>query len=171
MEQLTHETTFFTSQQFPITVVCDNVYLQQNIGSIFRICEAFGVEKIIFTGANFVFSERKINKTSRNTHKTVPYEIIPNTAQILHFLQTSKAQIIALEITTESKPISEISIKKNEPIILLIGSEIYGISTELLAKTQNAYHIKMFGKNSSINVAQALGIALYEITQKYSKWK
>ena len=75
MEQLTHETTFFTLQQFPIIVVCDNVYFQQNIGNLFRVYEVFGVENLNFTSTNFIFSERKINKTSRNTQKIVPYEI------------------------------------------------------------------------------------------------
>lgn len=78
MEQLNHYTTDFQETKFPITVVCDEVYFQQNIGSIFRACEAFGVEKIIFTGENFILSERKVNKTSRNTHKIVPYEIYLN---------------------------------------------------------------------------------------------
>ena len=63
------------------------VYFQQNIGSVFRICDAFGVESIIFTGEHFILSERKVNKTSRNTHKTVPFEIIrdKNIDNIINF--------------------------------------------------------------------------------------
>lgn len=48
--QLTHENTRFLKRKFPITIVCDRIYFQQNIGSLFRIGEAFGIEKIIFIG-------------------------------------------------------------------------------------------------------------------------
>ncbi len=165
MEQLNHYTTDFTEQKFPITVVCDEVYFQQNIGSIFRVCEAFGVEKIIFTGKNFVLSERKVNKTSRNTHKIVPYEVYLDKSELIETLKSSNSEIIALEITSKSKTINSLVIS-NKPIVLLIGSEIYGISEELLAISNQATHIEMFGKNSSMNVVQSLGIALYEITNK-----
>lgn len=165
MEQLNHYNTDFKEHKFPITVVCDEVYFQQNIGSIFRVCEAFGVEKIIFTGENFILSERKVNKTSRNAHKIVPYEIYLNKDELLSYLHNSTAEIIALEITSESKSIETIQIL-TKPIILIIGSEIYGISKELLETCNQSVHIQMFGKNSSMNVVQSLAIALYEITNK-----
>jgi tRNA G18 (ribose-2'-O)-methylase SpoU len=165
LEQLNHYTTAFQARKFPITVVCDEVYFQQNIGSIFRVCEAFGVEKIIFAGENFNFSERKINKTSRNTHKIVPYEIYLNKEELLSYLHNLNAEIIALEITSESKSIESIQCN-SKPIILIIGSEIYGISKELLETCNQSVHIQMFGKNSSMNVVQSLAIALHEITNK-----
>lgn len=168
MEQLNHYTTDFQVQKFPITVVCDEVYFQQNIGSIFRVCEAFGVEKIIFTGENFILSERKVNKTSRNTHKIVPYEIYLNKTELLSYLQNSKAEIIALEITSESKSIDNIKLN-SKPIVLIIGSEIYGVSKELLSICDQSVHIQMFGKNSSMNVVQSLGISLHELTKKLNK--
>src|SRR5690606_1516283 len=125
----------------------------------------FGIEKIIFTGQNFILSERKVNKTSRNTHKIVPYEIYLSKTELLSYLQNSENEIIALEITSESKPIEAVQLN-SKPIILIIGSEIYGISKELLSVCNQSAHIQMFGKNSSMNVVQSLGIALYEITNK-----
>lgn len=165
MEQLNHDNIAFQEHKFPITVVCDEVYFQQNIGSIFRVCEAFGVEKIIFTGKNFILSERKVNKTSRNTHKIVLYEIYLDKEELLSYLQNSNAEIIALEITSESKSIDYVQLN-SKPIVLIIGSEIYGVSNELLSVCNQSVHIQMFGKNSSMNVVQSLGIALYEITNK-----
>lgn len=166
MEQLNHYNTDFKNKQFPITVVCDEVYFQENIGSIFRVCEAFGVEKIIFTGKNFVFSERKINKISRSTHKIVPYQIIEGKNELIAELKMSDVQIIALEITSASQPIQSLEIDSSKPITLLIGSEVYGISNEILAISHQQTHITMFGKNSSMNVVQSLGICLYELTNK-----
>mgnify|MGYP000639504412 CR=1 FL=1 len=44
--QLTHYNTDFSQQKFPIILVCDNVTNAPNIGSLFRIADAFGIEKI-----------------------------------------------------------------------------------------------------------------------------
>lgn len=167
MEQLNHYNTTFKKHKFPITVICNEVYFQQNIGSIFRICDAFGVEKIIFTGEHFILSERKVNKTSRNTHKTVPYEIIKDKKEIISLIQNTENQIIALEITNDSIDLNKIKLL-NKPIVLIIGSEIYGISKELLEITNISCHIAMFGKNSSMNVANSLSISLYELTKQLS---
>lgn len=165
-EQLTHENTSFEQKTFPVTVVCDAIYFQANIGSIFRICEAFGVAKIIFTGEQLVLSPRKINKTSRSTHKTVPYEVIEKASDAVSHLKDNHYQIIVLEITNKSIPLPTLRLQPDTPIALVIGNEISGVSDTFLNHATQTVHIELFGKNSSINVAQATGIALYELINK-----
>lgn len=167
MEQLNHYNSTFEEQKNRITVVCDAVYLQQNIGSVFRICDAFGVEKIIFTGEHFILSERKVNKTSRSTQKIVPFEIIKDIDVVLQHFQKEKQQIIALEITNTSISLDKL-ILKNKPIVIIIGSEINGVSQKFLKAANYAVHIPMFGKNSSMNVANSLAISLYEVSKQLS---
>lgn len=165
--QLDHYTTFFENKTFPVTVICDEIYFQTNIGSVFRICEAFGVEKIIFVGKNIALTPRKINKTSRNTHLIVPHQVMETKEEVIDFIKKNNFEVIALEITDTSTPIQDLKIEK-KPIALLIGSEISGISPSLLKTANKVVHINMFGSNSSMNVVQAASIALYEITRKIS---
>ena len=162
--QLTHEENQFERKTFPITLVCDHIYFQQNIGSLFRISEAFGVENIIFLGKDIPLTPRKINKTSRSTHLYVPHQIIEETSELITYLLENKFEIIALEITNNSKSLKEIIIPENKKIAVLIGSEINGVSDELLKISNQIVHINMFGKNSSMNVSQATSIILYELT-------
>ena len=75
MSQLTHYTTNFKKRTFPIVLVSDQVSNAPNIGSLFRICDAFGVEKIFFCGEDIPVFGRKMTKTSRATEKVVPFEI------------------------------------------------------------------------------------------------
>lgn len=164
--QLTHENTDFEKKNFPITLVCDHIYFQQNIGSLFRIAEAFGIEKIIFIGKDIPLTPRKINKTSRSTHLQVPYTVIEETTAAIKYLSSNNYEIIALEIADTSKPINEVKVLKNHKIALLIGSEIAGVSESLLATSNQITHINMYGSNSSMNVVQAASIALYEITNR-----
>lgn len=161
--QLNHEQKRFSEKKFPITLICDRIYFQDNIGSIFRISEAFGVEKIIFIGENLPLNPRKINRTSRSTHLMIPYEIMESEDKIATYL--SDYEIIALEITSNSQAIQNINLS-GKKIALLIGNEISGISENLLKIANQTVHIEMFGKNSSMNVVQATGIALFEITKK-----
>ncbi|GEC72051.1 SpoU rRNA Methylase family protein [Flavobacterium flevense] len=164
--QLKHEENQFTPTQFPITLVCDAIYFQQNIGSLFRIGEAFGIEKIIFLGKDIPLNPRKINKTSRSTHLHVPHTVFEEKSDLITYLQQNEYEIIALEIASASKPLKEVKLPSGQKIALIIGSEINGISDELLNISNQIVHINMFGKNSSMNVVQAASIALYEFTSK-----
>ena len=164
--QLTHQENQFERKTFPITLVCDHIYFQQNIGSLFRISEAFGVENIIFLGKNIPLTPRKINKTSRSTHLHVPHTIIEETADLIDFLLQNNFEIISLEITDSSKPLKEVFLPENKKIALIIGNEINGVSESLLKISHQIIHINMFGKNSSMNVSQATSVCLYEFTSK-----
>ena len=167
--QLTHENTQFEKRCFPITLVCDHIYFQQNLGSLFRIGEAFGIEKIIFIGKDIPLTPRKINKTSRSTHLQIPHSIVEETTEAISLLQKEEYHIIALEITSTSSPIQQITVPKNKKIALLIGNEIEGVSASLLAIANQITHITMYGNNSSMNVVQATSIALYEISNRMNE--
>lgn len=164
--QLKHEENQFKETQFPITLVCDNIVFQQNIGSLFRIGEAFGIEKIIFLGKDIPLNPRKINKTSRSTHLHVPHSVIEEKDALISYLQENNYEIISLEIASTSKTLKEVILPSSKKIALVVGSEINGISEELLAISNQIVHINMFGQNSSMNVVQATSIALYEFTGK-----
>ncbi len=164
--QLNHEENQFSQTHFPITLVCDNIYFQQNIGSLFRIGEAFGIEKIIFLGKDIPLNPRKINKTSRSTHLHIPHTVIEENDELINYLQQNNYEIISLEIASTSKALKEVELPSNKKTALILGSEINGVSEELLAISNQIVHINMFGKNSSMNVVQATSIALYEITSK-----
>ncbi|OUR91821.1 RNA methyltransferase [Flavobacteriales bacterium 34_180_T64] len=163
--QLNHYNTTFRQQQFPITLVCENVSNAPNLGSLFRTADAFGVEKLIFCGPDIPLG-RKMTKTSRATEKIVDYEIAESILEVITQLKQSDYQIIALEITSTSKQISDYVFSKEKPIALIIGDENYGVSDSILEKTDQVLHINMFGQNSSMNVVQATTVALYEITKQ-----
>jgi tRNA G18 (ribose-2'-O)-methylase SpoU len=166
--QTTHAQNKFKSQKFPIVLVCDKIRTPENIGMILRVAESFGVEKILFDKESPSPRSRSVKRISRDTNKLVSFEIIDDPQGELQKLQREKYKVIALEITSDSKPIHEIKLKKQK-IVLVLGAERNGISKELLDLCDEKCHIEMFGTNSSMNVANALSIALYEITNKIRK--
>lgn len=162
--QLTHYNNHFKSKTFPIVLVCDNVTNAPNIGSLFRIADAFGIEKLILCGN--VSVGRKITKTSRATEKVVNYDIQESPSKVVKTLKDQGYQIISLEITTHSQPIHNFKFSTKKPIALIIGDENFGVSEAILKQSDAVIHIDMFGQNSSMNVVQATNIALYEITKQ-----
>ncbi len=163
--QLTHYNTNFTKCKFPITLICDNVTNAPNIGSLFRIADAFGIEKLILCGENISVG-RKITKTSRATEKIVKYKIRKDASEVIKDLKNDGCEIISIEITDTSKPIHTIKFSKEKSIAIVIGDENFGVSEAILKLSDAIIHIDMYGQNSSMNVVQATNIVLYEMTKQ-----
>ena len=166
MEQLNHYNTNFKKRSFPIVLVCDNISDASNIGSIFRIADAFGIEQVIFCGTEISLG-RKMTKTSRSTEKYVNFEIAESTTDVIKNLKSRDFTIISIEITSTSQAIHNVTFNKLAPTVIVIGDENFGVSETVLKLSDNIVHIDMFGQNSSMNVVQAATIALYEITKQH----
>ncbi|WP_240462878.1 TrmH family RNA methyltransferase [Mesonia aquimarina] len=164
--QLDHTNAKFSEKKFPIILIADNLQSPANMGSLFRLADAFQVEKLILSGKNINLNSNRLRRTARSTVNYVPHEITENIQQTLTDYQGKGYQLFCLEITDNSESIASIQLKANEKIILILGEENFGVNQEILQKAHKVVHIQMFGKNSSMNVAQAGGIALYEITKK-----
>jgi tRNA G18 (ribose-2'-O)-methylase SpoU len=165
LNQLTHYNSNFKKQKFPITLVCDNVTSAPNIGSLFRVADAFGIENIIFCGKDISLGKR-MTKTSRSTEKYVNHQIDESIEDALRDLKSKEYFLLALEITENSEDLTEFSLNTEQPIALILGDENFGISEAILETVDATIHINMFGHNSSMNVVQAASITLYELTKQ-----
>lgn len=163
--QLTHYNTNFQKHNFPITLVCDNVTNARNIGSLFRIADAFGIEKLLLCG-EYISLGRKMLKTARATEKVVDFEVRVSAIASVEDLKQKGFQVISLEITENSVPLHAYQFPKEKSLALVVGDENFGVSNEILELSDAIIHINMFGNNSSMNVVQATNIALYEITKQ-----
>ena len=162
--QLTHYNSNFKKLKHPITLICDNISNAPNIGSLFRIADAFNIEEIVFCGDDIPIGKR-MTKTSRSTEKYVDHRTEVKINSTIEEFKTSHF-IIALEITENSTELNHFKLDTNHPIVLVIGDENFGVSESILELCDAIVHINMYGNNSSMNVAQATSIALYEITNQ-----
>lgn len=167
--QLTHNDHKQATTKFPLSVIANDFNSPLNVGSLFRLADALGIEKIYLCGNTPVPPNPKINKTSRATEKHVKYEVHTNAVALVASIKASGSTIISLEITSSSIAIDsaefKTAIKTNMPICLILGSENSGIDKSLLSLSDITTHIPMFGNNSSMNVITAASIACFEITR------
>jgi tRNA G18 (ribose-2'-O)-methylase SpoU len=135
------------------------------MGSIFRLADAFGVNEIIFGGGTLDLSSNRLRKTARNTHEKVRFRESIQLSIALEELHSQGYTSIAIEITDTSTPLQTLNSRSFKKTAVIVGDENFGISERLLELATFTAHIPMLGNNSSMNVAQALGIALYELTR------
>ncbi len=163
--QLSHPDHSKTNKKFPLIILTDNILGEANIGSIFRLADAFNIEKIIFTGTPVNLNSNRLKKTARSTFKYVDFDFIEKGEDAIKAYKLEGYKIFAIEITSNSVAIDSLDYQNESKLLLIVGNESNGVSQELLKLTDKNLHINMFGENSSMNVAQATGIALYEITK------
>lgn len=157
-----------------IIVIAHNIRSTHNVGSIFRTCEGFGVEKLILSGytpyPQIANDERlphisekltaQIHKTALDAETIVPFEY--QTIPDLKSLKADGYRVVALEQADRS--ISLHRYEKPKKIALLLGEEVHGIEKELLEQCDDIVEIPMKGKKESFNVSVATGIALFSLT-------
>ncbi len=164
--QHTHKTSSFLSKKFPIMLVCDGVESPSNIGSLFRICDAFGVSEIIFCNSDLNIKSPRLQKTARSTQNRVAYSNSSDIIETIVELNKNDFTTVALEITDSSISLEKLFLEKDQKIALIIGNEQQGVSEKVLQLVEKTTHIEMYGENSSMNVVQATSIALHSIINK-----
>jgi len=161
--QLNHTEIQTKDNSKELIVVADCIRTPENIGMILRVSEGFGVKKVVFLGDSPDLSNRKVLKTARSTEKEIETVFTENWQKILIQLKEENFTLIGLEITDNSTVLKDFDFKKHPKIALFIGNERNGISAEILNELDFAVHFDLYGKNSSINVVNALSVGLYEI--------
>ena len=144
-------------------LICPNIRSLYNIGSIFRTADAAGIDKIFLTGYSGKPPNPKIEKVALGATKTVLWQHHWQTWRVIEDLKKKGFTIIALEQTKKS--INYKKFKPKFPIALVIGNEVRGISKNILKRCDKIIHLPMSGKKESLNVAVALGIAVYKINE------
>ena len=109
---------------------------------------------------------RKINKTARATVDTVPYLTVGEGLSFIEEKKREQAYILAIEITDASQSLLSFTLPDearggDRELIIVPGSENYGVPTSVLSSCATAVHLPMYGRNTSMNVAVALGAAMY----------
>jgi 23S rRNA (guanosine2251-2'-O)-methyltransferase len=150
-------------------VLLENIRSAYNVGSIFRTCDAAGVDKLFLTGYTAYPPHPKLNKTALGSFNSVKWEYVRNGKQVAMVLKKKRTKLISLEANKDTSSIFEKTFIKNT--CLVFGNELSGISQDMLELSDEIVHIPQFGKKESLNVAVAAGIAVYEFKRKQSNTK
>ena len=163
--QLDHSSHRATTP-LPLRLLAHDVDIALNVGALFRIADALGVEHVHLSGTSPLPPDPKIRKSSRSAERHVAWS---HAADPLETVATLKAQgwrIVSLELSTRSVALHELAVAPGDRICLVLGAENAGVCQALLDASDATAHIPMRGHNSSMNVASACAIATYEIARR-----
>ena len=157
------------TESFHRIAVFDDVENPTNVGSMFRSAAALGIEAVILTSASADPLYRRASRVSVGTVFQVPWTKLdkksaPATAYIdeLHQLSFKTA---AMALTDNSVNINDPHLKSEEKLAIILGNEGFGLSEEVLAKTDYTVKIPMHHNVDSLNVAAASSIVFWELTK------
>src|SRR5690606_31717338 len=86
---------FKQAEKTPIIVVLDDIRSLHNIGSFFRTCDAFLIEKIYLCGITATPPNKEIHKTALGATETVAWEYAKEVMEVVDELKKEKVQIIS----------------------------------------------------------------------------
>jgi tRNA G18 (ribose-2'-O)-methylase SpoU len=163
--QLDHSQHRPAGKPYALCYLAHDLAIPANVGSLFRIADALGVENIWLTGRSAMPPHHKLRKTSRATEQHVPFSHAADPLPVLRALKADGYRIISLELTTASIDVRTLAVAAADRICLVLGAENAGVSQALLDISDQVVHIPMRGQHSSMNVAVACAIATFEITR------
>lgn len=150
----------------PLVAVLENIRSLWNVGSIFRSSDAVRLAHLHLCGFTGHPPRPEIEKTALGATESVPWSYWSRSEDSLLWLRDAGYQLLALELTTASRPLSEIELEP--PVALVVGNEVTGVSDEALALCHAAAEIPMYGMKESLNVSVAFGVAAYALAQRIS---
>jgi len=159
---------FSVAPKHPVFLMLHNIRSMWNVGAMFRTADAAGIEKMILTGYTATPPRKEIEKTALGAEESVRWEYYADPLDALAALKHEGVKIFGLEISEGSRPYSAVN-TADFPICLVVGNEVEGIDQELLERCDEVLEIPQYGTKHSLNVAVAVGIALFELVRVFRR--
>ena len=150
----------------PLRLLAHDVGIAANVGALFRLADALGVEHLHLSGGSPVPPDAKIRKTSRSAERHVAWSHAADPLAVVAMLRSERWRVVSLELSTRSIPVDALPVAPGDRVCLVLGAEDAGVCQALLDASDATVHIPMRGHNSSMNVATACAIATYEIARR-----
>ncbi len=150
-----------------MVLILDNIRSSENVGSLFRTADAFGISEILLVGITPTPIDRfgrpnpKVAKTALGAEKTITWQHVATAEEAISYIQKQKLPLYVLEQDTKAIPLAK---QKERDFALVLGNEVQGVSDYFLKHADIIFEIPMQGEKESLNVSVAGGIALYALT-------
>lgn len=147
----------------PVILMLDRITDVRNFGAIARSAECAGADAIIIPIRNSVKITPDAIKTSAGALYTLPVCRELNLKKTVKMLLREGFQVVA---ATEKSTKNYTEVNYSIPTLMIMGAEDTGIDEELLRFANEQVAIPLKGKISSLNVAAAATVLLYEIVRQ-----
>lgn len=151
-----------------LIVVFDRPASPGNLGSIIRSCDALGAQGLVITGhAADLYDPETISATTGSLF-ALPVVRLAAPGDLVPWFETIRQKVsdFALVGADEKGAVELTAHDFTQPTILVMGNETWGLSQFYRELCDTLVHIPIYGSASSLNVACATSILLYEIDRQ-----
>lgn len=149
------------ARRLPYAVAIDNPDKERNIGNLFRTAHSFLASEIVLIG-----SPRYEGAGSHGVERFESVRHIGTRTAFLEWLPASGYAPVAVEIHPEAERLDRFDFPERP--LFLLGSELRGLSEELLAACPRKVMIPQYGFVPCLNVNISCSIVLYAyVTSRY----
>jgi len=153
----------FIRKKNNLTLVClDEVTDPRNIGSIIRSAASFNIDGIIFKERHYPANSKLMYKSSSGCIEHVNIFTVSNIKTTLKYLRDKSFWVYGFD-SSSKEDFTKIEWKGN--IVLLFGSEGFGIKKHTEKYTDFLVKIKINDKIDSLNVSNSASIVFHYINQ------
>lgn len=149
----------YAEGRMPFILLLDSITDVRNFGAICRTAECTGVDAVVIPSKGAARVGEDAIKTSAGALHHIRLCRTPNLIQTVRYLKDSGLEIISC---TEKTDDGLYSANFNAPLAVVMGSEEYGVSSEILKISTQKVKIPLLGEIGSLNVSVAAGVVLYE---------
>jgi len=157
---------FKQSKKTPIIVVLDNIRSLNNIGSVFRTCDAFLIEKIYLCGITAKPPHKDIHKTALGSTDSVAWEYVENTLELIEKLKDSNIKIISVEQAENATMLNDFNPNQQSTYAVVFGNEVKGVSQQVVSASDIVIEIPQYGTKHSLNISVSAGLVIWDLFSK-----
>ncbi len=145
--------------RMPLAVIADNFRSAINVGTLFRVCDCFGVQEAILCGYTPEPSDGRTKQAALGAEAWVPWSRATRTLDAVRAQQARGMPVIALE-TVAGAPTLE-TWPWQFPCSIALGSERFGLDPEVVQACDHVMRIPMYGRKNSLNVVMAFTLVAH----------
>jgi len=152
--------------QIGVVVVLDNIRSAHNVGSAFRTCDSFKIDKLWLCGICAVPPSAEIHKSALGAEDSVPWEHSDSTMDVVSHLRSVGYEIVSVEQTVNSVSLEKFSpeFAEGKKYALIFGNEVDGVDQAVVDASDMTLEIPQFGTKHSLNISVSVGVILWHFT-------
>ncbi len=151
-----------------LVVAFDRPASPGNLGSIIRSCDALGAHGLLITGHSVDLYDPETISASVGSLFALPVVRLPSSSALAPWRAAARQRLGALRMVgcDEAGDALLSAHDFRGPTLLVMGNEKWGMSAAYREQCDVIVRIPMAGSASSLNVASATSIALYEVARQ-----